>query len=151
VNTYLEGDTVGAREEKIVLDFIGAYRDSWPADLEAALRPLAENAYYQIVVPTIAPVRGRAQILAEHRLMQEKVADQKHEMKTFGSGGNTVFTERVDYSLRNGKWSAVPLVAVFEVDAAGKISAWREYLDLVNISAEHGMTVAALCDSLKLK
>lgn len=138
------------KQEQIVFDFIGAYRDSWPADLAAALEPLAEDAYYQIVVPTIAPIRGREKILAEHRLMKEKVLDQKHEMKAIGSRGNTVFTERVDYSFRNGKWSPVPLVAVFELDDSGKITAWREYLDLANTAMQHGMDVKDLLQSLKL-
>src|SRR3546814_12951916 len=50
------------REEKIVLEFISAYRDSWPDDMAAALLPLAEDAYYQIVVPTIPPEIGRAHV-----------------------------------------------------------------------------------------
>jgi limonene-1,2-epoxide hydrolase len=138
------------KQERIVLDFIDAYRESWPADLAAALEPLAEDAYYQIVVPTIPRVLGRAQILAEHLLMKEKVLDQKHEMKAFGSNGNTVFTERVDYSLRNGKWTPIPLVAVFELNDAGKIVAWREYLDLVNTARSHGIEIDELLRSLKL-
>lgn len=142
---------MGAREEKIVLDFITQYRDTWPADLEKALEPLSEDAYYQIVVPTMAPVRGRANIAAEHRLMQETgCEDQRHDMINVGSSGGVVFTERVDHSKRNGKWSDVPLVAVFEVNAEGKITAWREYLDLVNISRSHGMSVDQLVSSLKL-
>jgi limonene-1,2-epoxide hydrolase len=141
---------MGAREEKIVTDFIGQFRDSWPEDLEATLQVLAEDAYYQIVVPTIAPIRGRDHILAELNMMKAKIGPQRHEMKTIGSGGSSVFTERVDHSQRNGKWSQIPLVAVFEVNAAGKISAWREYLDLVHISSEHGITPQALMDSLKL-
>jgi limonene-1,2-epoxide hydrolase len=137
-------------QERIVLDFIGAYRESWPPDLAAALEPLSEDAYYQVVVPTTAPYRGRATILAGHRLMQQKVPDQKHEMISFGSRGNTVFTERVDYSFRHGKWSPIPLVAVFDLNEAGQIIAWREYLDLANAAAQHGMTAEALYDSLKL-
>jgi limonene-1,2-epoxide hydrolase len=138
------------KQEQIVLDFIGAYRESWPADLAAALEPLAEDAYYQIVVPTIPPVRGRARILAEHQLMKQKVVDQKHEMKAFGSRGNTVFTERVDYSLRNGKWTPVPLVAVFDLNDDGKIIAWREYLDLANTVRSHGVDLDEFLRSLKL-
>src|SRR3546814_18502725 len=80
------------REEKIVLDFISAYRDSWPDDMAAALLPLAEDAYYQIVVPTIPPVHGREHILAEHNLMRQKVSDQRHEMLNIASHGNVVFT-----------------------------------------------------------
>jgi len=139
------------RQEQIVLDFIGAYRDSWPPDLEAALKPLAKDAYYQIVVPTIPPIHGRDRILAEHQLMKQKVLDQKHEMKAIGSRGNTVFTERVDYSLRNGKWTPVPLVAVFELNEDGEITAWREYLDLANTARSHGMKVEDLLKSLELK
>jgi limonene-1,2-epoxide hydrolase len=141
---------MGAREEKIVTDFIAQFRDSWPPNLESALGVLAEHAYYQIVVPTIAPIRGRSNILAELRMMQAKVGPQRHEMKSVGSGGNVVFTERLDHSQRNGKWSSIPLVAVFEVDAAGQIVAWREYLDLVHISRAHGMSADALVASLKL-
>lgn len=142
---------MGAREEKIVLDFIGQYRDAWPADLRKALEPLSEDAYYQIVVPTIAPVRGRENIYREHKLMQDTGCDdQKHELISVGSSDKFVFTERVDHSKRNGKWSQVPLVAVFEVNDAGEITAWREYLDLVNISRSHGMSVDQLVSSLKL-
>ena len=84
---------MGAREEKIVLDFIGAYRDSWPADLEKACEPLAEDAYYQICVPTMAPVHGRANIVAEQRQMQNTgCEDQKHDMISVGSSGKVVFT-----------------------------------------------------------
>lgn len=138
------------RQEQIVLDFIASYRDSWPPDLGAALAPLAEDAYYQIVVPTIPPVRGRDRIRQEHELMKVKVLDQKHDLVSYGSRGNTVFTERVDYSLRNGKWTPVPLVAVFELNDAGEIVAWREYLDLANTAREHGMTVEDLMRSLDL-
>lgn len=138
------------RQEEIVLNFISAYRDSWPVDLALALEPLAEDAYYQIVVPTIAPVVGRDKILAEHLLMKQKVADQRHDMKAWGSNGNTVFTERVDWSLRNDKWSPVPLVAVFDLNDAGQIIAWREYLDLIHISRSHGITADELIESLDL-
>src|SRR3546814_11809715 len=60
----------------------------------SALLPLAEDAYYQIVVPTIPPVHGREHILAEHNLMRQKVSDQRHEMLNIASHGNVVFTER---------------------------------------------------------
>jgi limonene-1,2-epoxide hydrolase len=141
---------VTVREEKIVTDFIGQFRDSWPPDMQSALGVLTEDAYYQIVVPTIAPIRGRASILAELLMMQTKVGPQRHDMRSVGSGGGSVFTERVDHSQRNGKWSSIPLVAVFEVNAAGNITAWREYLDLVHISREHGITSDELIASLEL-
>lgn len=138
-------------QEQVVLDFIESFRTRWPPDLETALEPLAEDSSYQIVVPTMKPIRGRTNILAELRLMQETCTDTKLEIKAVGSKGNIVFTERIDHSFRNGKWSPVPLVAVFEINDAGKISAWREYLDLANTAYQHGISVEALCQTLKLE
>lgn len=137
-----------SRQERIVLDFIGAYGKSWPPDLARALEPLAEDATYQVVVPTTAPIRGRDNILKAHQRMKQDVRDQKHDMKAFGSHGNTVFTERVDYSLRNDDWTPVPLVAVFDLDDAGRIVAWREYLDLAHAARQHGITAEALLQSI---
>lgn len=134
--------------EQIVRDFIDAFRVSWPADFDRALAPLAEDASYQITVPTIAPIRGRAAIKSELLRMQSKVADQKHEMKNVAASGNVVFTERVDQSLRHGHWVAIPLVAVFEVNERGEIAAWREYLDLGHAAQQHGMTFEALQQTL---
>ena len=134
--------------EQVVRDFIDAFRVSWPADFDAALAPLAEDASYQIAVPTIKAIRGRAAIKSELLRMQGKVADQKHEMKNVAANGRVVFTERVDQSLRHGHWVAIPLVAVFEVNERGEIAAWREYLDLGHAAQQHGMTFEALQQTL---
>ncbi len=134
--------------EAIVRGFIGAFRDCWPDDLDVALAPLADDASYQIVVPSIAPIEGREAIQRELLRMREKVAGQRHTMKAVAASGNTVFTERVDESLRNGQWVAIPLVAVFELNDRGQILRWRGYLDLGDVSRRHGMTVEALHASL---
>lgn len=136
--------------EQIVRQFIDAFRVSWPADFDVALAPLAEDASYQIVVPTIAPISGRAAIKAELLHMQAKVGDQKHVMKNVAASGNVVFTERIDSSQRNGKWVDIPLVAVFELNDRGQIAVWREFLDLAYVARAHGMTVDTLCQSLNL-
>jgi limonene-1,2-epoxide hydrolase len=134
--------------EQIVREFIDAFRVSWPKDLDAALAPLAEHATYQIVVPTIEPIHGRAAIKAELIHMQQRVLDQKHDMKCVAASGNTVFTERCDWSYSKGRWVAIPLVAVFELDDAGRIVAWREYLDPSHVAKQHGMTLDELRASL---
>jgi limonene-1,2-epoxide hydrolase len=134
--------------EQTVRQFIDAFRVTWPSDFDVALAPLSEDASYQIVVPTIAPIRGRATIKAELLRMQTRVADQKHVMKHVAASGNTVFTERVDSSLRNGHWVDIPLVAVFELNDRGQIAVWREYLDLGHAAQQHGMTFEALHQTL---
>jgi limonene-1,2-epoxide hydrolase len=133
------------RNEDIVRRFIGQFRESWPQDLDLALAPLADDASYQISVPTIPPLKGRAAIKAELLRMQQRVIGQKHDMKTVAASGNTVFTERVDYSKRvGGEWAAIPLVAVFELDGEGRITTWREFMDLGAVASQHGMTFEQL-------
>ncbi|MCY4756595.1 limonene-1,2-epoxide hydrolase family protein [Pelomonas aquatica] len=135
--------------EATVRQFISAFSKSWPQDFDAALAPLAEDASYQIVTPTVEPIRGRAAIKAALLGMKERVTDQKHVMKAVAADGNTVFTERVDSSLRNGHWVEIPLVAVFELNDRGQIQSWREYLDLACVAQKHGMSSDALLNSLK--
>jgi limonene-1,2-epoxide hydrolase len=141
---------MGAREEKIVYDFITQFGPSWPPNLDETVQALAEDGYYQIVCPTIPPIRGRAAILKELKWMRDRIGEQRHDFIGMGSGGDTVYVERVDWSCREGKWSSIPLVAVFEVNAEGKISAWREFLDLANTARSHGITVETLLASLNL-
>lgn len=135
--------------EQTVRRFIDAFRLSWPEDFDAALAPLADDASYQIVVPTIRPIQGKAAIKAELLRMKASVPDQKHEMKAVAASGNTVFTERVDQSWRHDHWVAIPLVAVFTLDDAGRIAVWREFLDLAHVARAHGMSVDDLTRSLE--
>jgi limonene-1,2-epoxide hydrolase len=130
---------MGARQEAVVLEFIGAFRDTWPADFDVPLALAAENVYYQSIVPTTEPVRGRAAIKAKWEAIRAKFGDQKHQMIAYSSNDRFVFTERIDYSFTNGRWVSIPLVAVFEVNAQGKIEAWREYLDGSNVARQSGM------------
>lgn len=115
--------------EQVVREFIGHFHNSWPDDLHQPLALLAEDAYYQMVTPTIAAVRGREAILKVLEAMKAKVVNQKHELIKVATLDNVVFMERVDQSYCDGKWVDVPMVAVFELNDAGKIIAWREYLD----------------------
>ena len=134
--------------EAIVRRFIDAFREAWPVDLDAALAPLAEDASYQIAVPAFAPIKGREAIKAELVHMQKRVVQQRHHMKNIAANGNVVFTERVDWSFSKGRWVSIPLVAVFELDDAGRITAWREYLDVAAVSKQHEMTPDELHASL---
>ncbi|MDA7086262.1 limonene-1,2-epoxide hydrolase family protein [Pseudomonas sp. SA3-5] len=115
--------------EQVVREFIGHFHNSWPDDLRQPLALLAEDAYYQMVTPTIAAVHGREDILKVLEAVKAKVVNQKHELIKVATLGNVVFMERVDQSYCDGKWVDVPMVAVFELNDAGKIIAWREYLD----------------------
>ena len=139
---------MGVREEAIALEFIGYFRDTWPEDLDAPLRLVSEDCYYQSIVPTTDPIRGKAAIKAKWERIRAEYGDQRHDMKGVASSDTLVFTERTDWSHTNGKWVSIPLVAVFEIGAEGKIVAWREYLDGGNVARQIGMDLEALERSL---
>ena len=140
---------MGTKEEAIALEFIGHFRDSWPDDLDAPLRLVSDDCYYQSIVPTTDPIRGKAAIKAKWERIKADYGDQRHDMKGVASSDTLVFTERNDWSHTNGKWVSIPLVAVFEIGPQGKIVAWREYLDGGNVARQIGMAVEDLEQSLR--
>lgn len=135
-------------KQAVALEFIGYFRDSWPDDLDDPLRLVTEDCYYQSIVPTTAPIRGKAAIKTKWDKIRTEYGDQRHEMKAVAATGPFVFTERVDYTKPGDTWIPIPLVAVFEINDEGKIFAWREYLDGGNVARQLGMDVSALEQSL---
>lgn len=134
--------TPSGPEEQVVHQFIEAFAHDWPTDeqLDEALALLADNAYYQMNVPTKAPIYGRAAIRAEiERQMKYDCTSQRHTFRQVASTGRFVCTERVDEAEIQGKWIQAPLVAVWEV-VDGKIVAWREYWDSLNVARQFGIT-----------
>jgi limonene-1,2-epoxide hydrolase len=133
--------------EDIARKFIGYFKDTWPENLDDPLQYASDDCYYQSIVPTTEPIRGKEAIKAKWALIREKYGDQRHDMKAVASNGRFVFTERTDWTHYEGKWIPIPLVAVFEV-VDGKIVAWREYLDGGNVARQMGMEVGKLEKSL---
>lgn len=148
-NGNREDSVMGAREEGIALEFIGHFRDGWPEDLDVPLRLVSEDCYYQSIVPTTDPIRGKAAIKAKWQRIKADYGDQRHEMLGVGSSDRLVFTERTDYTCPDGRWASIPLVAVFEIGPEGLITAWREYLDGGNVARQIGVNVADLEQSLR--
>jgi limonene-1,2-epoxide hydrolase len=126
--------------KRFVLEFIAHFKADWPENFDFLDRYLAEDAYYQMVTPTIAPVRGRQAVRQSLEVMKSKVAGQKHDLVNAAADERVVFIERVDQSRRDDKWVKVPVTAVFELNDAGRIVAWREYLDLYHNMKQHGVS-----------
>ncbi|WP_082635215.1 limonene-1,2-epoxide hydrolase family protein [Sphingobium baderi] len=59
-----------------------------------------------------------------------------------GASGPFVFTERTDHvTMRhNGKRVSARMSGVFELDARGKITAWRDYYDPVPVYRQIGLS-----------
>ena len=56
------------------------------------------------------------------------------EIRTIGSVGNIVFTERLDSMILRGTPIESHIAGVYEVDPDGRIAAWRDYLDSRELS-----------------
>lgn len=120
--------------------FVLRFLDLWEKqEVEAMLACFTEDASY-IDMP-LPPRRG----LAEIRTYIEQVFSGfsvRIETLHMASAGSIVFTERVDYlELNDAGKPAVPLPVVGVMEMRnGKISAWRDYLDLR--TAEEGLGIA---------
>src|SRR5689334_6576736 len=60
------------------------------------------------------------------------------ELVGLATSGATVFTERVDRFVINGKTIALPVMGAFEITSDGKIRAWRDYFDMQQFTSQLG-------------
>jgi limonene-1,2-epoxide hydrolase len=119
--------------EQVVRDFCKAVERSGPKQLAEYF---TENAVYHNI--PLEPVQGRAAI--EATLAQFVGADGGGEFRVLAlaTTGSKVMTERVDRLVMGGKKIEIPVMGIFEVDAGGKISAWRDYFDLQQVMKQMG-------------
>lgn len=113
-------------QEQIVLDFI----DCWHRlDLEDALSHISPDAVF---VPDLKsqPVRGSDAIRELWADYMRRIARYDADILNLAGTGNVVFVERIEHlSMPDGRSMSLPITAVFELDDAGKITAWRDYWD----------------------
>lgn len=115
-----------ANPESVVRDFCTAFSRR---DIDEILGFFSEDAVYHNI--PIAPVEGRAAIrgvLAQ--FVGPATTAAEFEVRQLAASGAVVLTERVDSFTINGKDVALPVMGTFEVDAEGKITAWRDYFDM---------------------
>lgn len=131
--------------EQVVRDFLALFHTT---SLDAlALRGfLADEARYQPIVP-LAPVRHGADAIVEEMQRQYKLYDEcSCDILKVAVSGDTVFTERVDTvrQLANGQRTTTCVVGVFDIDANGKITWWREYWDALDCAGQLGIDDQAM-------
>jgi limonene-1,2-epoxide hydrolase len=104
--------------------------DAWAkGNLDDLMAFFADDAVYHNI--PVAPVTGKAAIRATIEGFTTGVEAVVFETHRIAVDGNAVFTERDDiFTFTNGTRVSLPVAGVFEVDADGKISAWRDYFDL---------------------
>lgn len=75
-------------------------------------------------------VQGREAIHEHFTLQLSACTDCDFEITRSAVSGNTVFNERIDRMKIAGASVELPVAGVFEVNDAGKLTAWRDYFDM---------------------
>ena len=128
---------MNANAEHKVVEFLSMFDVDTP-DMAKMMTYLAPEAAYLNRVRHAEPVRGHAQIEQELAGQFSRYKDCVCTIKSIASNGAQVFTERADtVTMRgDGRKVTVLVCAVFDLDAAGKITYWREYWDMGDIQSQ---------------
>jgi limonene-1,2-epoxide hydrolase len=118
--------------EQVVRDFCAAVSTR---DAEA-LRPfLADDVvYHNIPMEPAEGIEATMGVLSMFIGMAEELEFEIHHL---ASDGATVLTERTDTFSINGKTAPLPVMGAFHV-VDGKITAWRDYFDMAQVTAIFG-------------
>ena len=130
---------MGQAQETIVRTFCDAWGDETRrADVDRIVSMFAEDGYWALYVPGGPVIRGRAALRAEIERQLGYVQATHCGIQHMVSNDHMVMTERLDHFTKNGKRANHALVAVYELDDQGLITAWREYFDTLDLARQTG-------------
>jgi limonene-1,2-epoxide hydrolase len=119
--------------EQVVREFctVAATRDA------EALRPFFSDdvVYHNIPMDPAEGIEATMGVLNMFMGICEGLTFEIHHL---ASDGSTVLTERTDTFTINGKSAPLPVMGAFQVHD-GKITAWRDYFDMAQVTAIFGM------------
>ena len=131
---------MGADQEAAVRAFLAEFETDQSDSalyVERLLSHMSSDARYQVIAwedPHVGADAIRGELLRQAAAYR----DFRCEIYAIASADQTVFTERTDSMILRGKPVTVHIAGVFEVDADGKIAAWRDYLDSREVSVQLG-------------
>jgi limonene-1,2-epoxide hydrolase len=118
--------------EQVVRDFCAAVRQR-DADV---LRTFFSDdvVYHNIPLDPAEGIDATMEMMIGFLGMFEELEFEIHHL---ASDGSTVLTERTDHFTTNGKSAPLPVMGAFHV-LDGKITAWRDYFDMGQVTAMLG-------------
>ena len=131
---------MGADQEAAVRAFLAEFETDQSDSalyVERLLSHMSSDARYQVIAwedPHVGADAIRGELLRQAAAYR----DFRCEIYAIASADQTVFTERTDSMILRGKPVTVHIAGVLEVDAEGKITAWRDYLDSREVSVQLG-------------
>jgi len=119
------------------LEVVSQFIDTWPSgDAHALAAFFTEDAVYHNI--PVDPVVGRDAIESMISWFTEGVDKVEFEVRHAVADGPVVMTERIDRFFRPAGVIALPVMGIFEVQADGLISGWRDYFDLNQFMTQLG-------------
>ena len=119
--------------EQVVKNFCAAITRR---DVKEICSFFTEDAVYHNI--PLEPVVGHAAIEGVLQQFIAPATEAEFQMLALAVSGNKVLTERVDRFTMMGKQIAIPVMGTFEVNAQGKITAWRDYFDMAQFMKQMG-------------
>ena len=110
--------------ERVVSEFC----QTWTTlDIDKVMEFFTDDAVYNNI--PLAAARGKAEIRKTIDGFMPGTTKVEFKILNTASVGATVFNERIDSFVVNGRSVVVPVAGVFELSGE-KIKAWRDYFDL---------------------
>lgn len=115
---------------------VEAFITHWNAcDVDAMLALCAEDIVYHNI--PMEPIHGTTQMRAMVEGFLGDLAGCDWQTHAIAASGNTVLTERTDgFTFKDGRRAAIRVMGTFELNADGKITAWRDYFDMAEFQRE---------------
>ena len=117
-----------ASAEQVVRDFCAAAGQRDPEVLRAFFSD--DVVYHNIPMD---PAEGIDATMETLNMFIGMFDELEFEIHHLASDGSTVLTERTDHFTMNGKSAPLPVMGAFHV-LDGKITAWRDYFDMGQVS-----------------
>jgi limonene-1,2-epoxide hydrolase len=109
-------------------------------DLDGACELVSDDLEYDNV--PVGKNHGPEGLKSFLALMTGDVAEVQFVVRRQVAAGSTVMNERTDRFRIGEAWIDLPVAGVFEVDADGKISLWRDYFDMAMFTSEMARVTA---------
>jgi limonene-1,2-epoxide hydrolase len=133
---------MGIAQEKFIQEFCEAWGDGSlekKPEVERILSMMSEDAEWQLWVPGGPIVRGRAALREEIHRQMRIATNNKCNIVNVLSNDKMVMQERSDSAVILGRPCPHQMVAIYELDDAGLIKRWREYLDMADLTRKMGV------------
>jgi limonene-1,2-epoxide hydrolase len=115
--------------EQVVKDFCAAASTQDPQALRAFFSD--DVVYHNIPMDPAQGIDATMAVIDMFLGMCEALEFKVHHL---ASDGTTVLTERTDIFTINGRSAPLPVMGAFQV-VNGKITAWRDYFDMAQVTA----------------